>query len=243
MFCPRCGARNDDVNSCVQCGLDLKPAAALGADAVAPSVPAPAPAMPGSNIQTPAPAPAVRVPNRNRPLQGTMMGVAMPPGTPGAPGSPAAPQARQVPKGTMMGVAFPAMGNIVPGAPPPSAPISVPQPVSAPMPPSARTSELPVKSPRQVLVELFAQHGTHLFEDANQTNAHLYNEFSRDVNLLMMALQDHVPQMLMNASGETPVEMLLRGFTRRMVETRGVSEEQARYAIESWALALGLLSR
>ncbi|MFO0661350.1 MAG: hypothetical protein U0165_16180 [Polyangiaceae bacterium] len=108
-------------------------------------------------MQTPIPGPA-RVPSRNRPLQGTMMGVAMPPGTPGAPAIPGAgaPAPRQVPKGTMMGVAFPAMGMLRRAGPPPPGPAPVPQPASAPIPPSARTSELPVKSPRRAFVSCFS---------------------------------------------------------------------------------------
>lgn len=266
MFCSRCGSRNDDgTKACGLCGLELGGGGASTSSAPAP--PAPAVAIPAvaPSVGPASAGPAKPTPNSKRPIMATMMGVAFPPSdTPpasasptsvGAPASAAAPSAHAPASnnaavkpqrmGTMLGVAFPP-GQAPPGVAPPAVPGLYPpgmNPAAVPAQPAKPKahSDLFTRSPRRVLADLFQSQGEALFANPQNTNALLYGDYANHVNLLMMALTDNVPQMLLNASGETPPEMLIRGFTRRMMEARHLSEEQARYAVETWAVAIGML--
>ena len=60
----------------------------------------------------------------------------------------------------------------------------------------------------------------------------------REVNVLINGLRERVPADLLNSSTAVPVELLIGRLTKRLQDNQGLTEEMARWAVESWALAL-----
>lgn len=100
--------------------------------------------------------------------------------------------------------------------------------------------------PRQKLCELIATYGKTICEDAQQCADLLQQTcrpYRRELFLLLLALNEHVPTELLSASQETPPEELLMKLATRLRDRRSVPAEAAQWAVESWALALQVISR
>jgi hypothetical protein len=70
------------------------------------------------------------------------------------------------------------------------------------------------------------------------------DEHRAAINLLVIAAGDHVPRMLHEEEAEkSAVPALVARLTQRLAEQRGIAADKARWAVESWACALGLLDR
>jgi hypothetical protein len=94
---------------------------------------------------------------------------------------------------------------------------------------------------RQRLCEIVAKRGPSICDDARRCEAllrDLCGEHRREINVLVAALKERIPIDLLSASDGIPKELLLSRFTVRLHENQGVTEELARWAVESWALAL-----
>ncbi|OQX06327.1 MAG: hypothetical protein BWK80_50895, partial [Desulfobacteraceae bacterium IS3] len=55
-------------------------------------------------------------------------------------------------------------------------------------------------------------------------------------------MKERVAAELMTASDALPKEFLIERLTKRLYDNRGIAEEFARWAVESWAIALGFVS-
>jgi hypothetical protein len=64
----------------------------------------------------------------------------------------------------------------------------------------------------------------------------------REINILLGALRERVPLDLLAARNSVPVELLLTRLSKRLEDHLALTEEAARWAIDSWALALGIVS-
>ena len=110
------------------------------------------------------------------------------------------------------------------------------------VPPDAtRLHDLVNDLPRQKLAELIARHGTSLAEEPRRVAAFLKDEAGDrklEVSLLVAAAEEGIPEELLRASGGVPSQPLLRRLERRLQQERGLSDETARWAVESWATAL-----
>ena len=98
-------------------------------------------------------------------------------------------------------------------------------------------------APRQTLRELIARHGQSLCSDARRCEGLLRDhcgEHRREVNLLVSALRERVPLDLLAAQGSVPRGLLLTRLARRLEDQMSVTAEAARWAVDSWALALGV---
>jgi hypothetical protein len=99
--------------------------------------------------------------------------------------------------------------------------------------------------PRQKLREIVARHGPSVVRDVRRCEGLLKDysaEYRREVSVLVSALEEHVPQDLSAASAGTPRPVLLARLARRVSDNRALSEPAAAWAVNSWALALGLIS-
>src|SRR3712207_3690877 len=99
--------------------------------------------------------------------------------------------------------------------------------------------------PRQKLRELVARHGRPIVRDARRVEALLKDysgRFRREVSVLVSALEEGVPQDMLDAPTGTPPRVLLARMARRLTDRLALSEEAARWSANSWALALGLVS-
>jgi hypothetical protein len=94
--------------------------------------------------------------------------------------------------------------------------------------------------PRQKLREIIVQHGHALCDDPKRCEAFLRDycgEYGREIFILIIALKKGVVKDILNSS-KIPVELLLGRLTKQMQNDLGLTEEAARYAVESWAMVL-----
>jgi hypothetical protein len=131
-----------------------------------------------------------------------------------------------------MGVAAPSPGSMAP-------PVGTvagqrPQPLAQSLDHFPRTA-------RQLLTEIIRHHGPGVCDESKRCEEMLNQDYRRDVGLLMLALNERIPQQLQASLQAEGVEMRARLLTSQLVRSRGLSEEHARYAVESWAIALRLM--
>ena len=99
--------------------------------------------------------------------------------------------------------------------------------------------------PRTKLREIVARHGQQVVRDGRRVEGLLRDycgEYRREVSVLVMALEEHVPSDLLAAPATTPREVLLARLARRLSDNLALSEAAANWAVNSWALALGQIS-
>src|SRR5215212_1321555 len=101
------------------------------------------------------------------------------------------------------------------------------------------------EQPRQKLREIVARHGESVVHDARRCEG-LLRDYSgqhrREVSVLVSALEEHVPQDLLAAVAGTPRAVLLKRLARQLSDNRAISEPAARWSVNSWAFALGLIT-
>jgi hypothetical protein len=238
VLCPTCTKVNDaSARSCSFCGALFSATYSASQRAekserrrtpgprVSPVAPTPAPghkvapAAPVHKIPTApvAPAPAVgqKVP--------TLKGVNPPALTPRSAGRTR----------TMIGVALPGPGNQGP---------STYGPPAAQETPTARSFDPPVGSPRSVLRELLRRHGEEIMTDPRRCSSLLAADYHRQVSYLIAALEERIPQRLVVESSAAPVEIVVLAMAEEFGKKRELPGLSALYAVESWAIALGLLA-
>lgn len=99
---------------------------------------------------------------------------------------------------------------------------------------------------RQQLCKLIAQYGNALSEDSRRCNALLKDhcgQYKREIFVLVNALENRVGTELINASAGVPISLLLARLVKRLEDELGLSETAAKWAVETWALALGVIDQ
>ncbi len=99
--------------------------------------------------------------------------------------------------------------------------------------------------PRQTLRELIARYGPGLCSDERRCEGllrDLCGAHRREINILMGALRERVPLDLLAARNSVPRDLLLTRLAKRLEEHLALTEEAARWAVDSWALALGIVA-
>lgn len=96
--------------------------------------------------------------------------------------------------------------------------------------------------PREMLARIVAKYGTNVGGDARRCESllnDLCGEYRREINVLVNAVDERIPLDLMTGASSTPLELLLTRLEKRFENQTGLTPEAARWAVESWALALG----
>jgi hypothetical protein len=99
--------------------------------------------------------------------------------------------------------------------------------------------------PRQQLCAFMATYGRTLLDEPGRCEGLLRDvcgAYRREVAVLVSALKEGVAATLLTASEGVPKEVLFARLTQRLEEHLGLKMEVARWAVESWALALGKCS-
>ena len=97
--------------------------------------------------------------------------------------------------------------------------------------------------PRHKLRELIIEYGRSLCDDPRRCEALLKDycgQYRREIFVLVSALKNRVAEDLINASAGVPSALVLGRLIQRLEDELGLAEDAARWAVESWALALGL---
>ncbi len=99
--------------------------------------------------------------------------------------------------------------------------------------------------PRQTLRDLIAKYGRDLCSDAGRCEGllrDLCGAYRREINILTGALEERVPLDLLASHNSMPRELLLARLTKRLEDQLALTEEAAQWAVDSWALALGVVT-
>jgi ATP-dependent DNA helicase RecG len=97
------------------------------------------------------------------------------------------------------------------------------------------------REPRERLREALAKYGASIAGDERRCRSILNDKCGRyvqEVNLLMLALQERIPADLQADATAIP-ELLLARLANRLRNNLAMTEEAARWVVESWAIALG----
>ena len=100
--------------------------------------------------------------------------------------------------------------------------------------------------PREILKYTITQYGNFIYQDQKKFKAILKDlcpEYKREINLLMSAIRERIVADLINSSATQPIEILLVKLKQRLYNNLGVAQEFANWAVDSWALALGVISK
>src|ERR1700730_16751832 len=96
--------------------------------------------------------------------------------------------------------------------------------------------------PRQKLRYLIASEGRSLCDDPRRCEALLRDvcgAHGREVNLLVTALRQGIATDLLGCQSGIPPAVVSARLTNRL-DNLGIAEDAARWAVDSWAYALGL---
>ncbi|MUG96830.1 DUF4101 domain-containing protein [Scytonema sp. UIC 10036] len=99
--------------------------------------------------------------------------------------------------------------------------------------------------PRQILGQIITKHGISVAEDPRYCEGLLRDycgEYQREIAVLVDAVKQRVPADIMSSQNTMPREVLLSRLTRRLQDNLALTEEAAKWAVESWALALGVIT-
>lgn len=95
--------------------------------------------------------------------------------------------------------------------------------------------------PRQTLRQILVKHGKEICSDARRCESllnDLCGSYRREINVLVAAIEERVPLDLLAGNRSMPLELLLTRIEKRLEEQTALTAEAARWAVESWALAL-----
>ena len=98
-------------------------------------------------------------------------------------------------------------------------------------------------TPRQTLRRIIGKYGQEIGGDAKRCQSllnDLCGAYRREINVLVNAVDEQVPLDLLAGAASMPREMLLNRLEKRLEEQTAMTREAARWAVESWALALNL---
>ena len=96
---------------------------------------------------------------------------------------------------------------------------------------------------RQKLYELINDHGVDVSKDIYRCKGLLKDYcagYPKEMNVLISALQLEIPNALTASQNSSPQNNLLTRLTKQLYDNIGVREELAYWAVESWAIALGV---
>lgn len=97
---------------------------------------------------------------------------------------------------------------------------------------------------RQALIDVIGRFGQSVCDDPRRCKALLLDmcpQDGRGIRVLIGALQERIPQSLQGSSaGGVPLAVKIPQLATHLHRELALAEDAARWAVESWALALGL---
>ena len=99
--------------------------------------------------------------------------------------------------------------------------------------------------PRHTLTRLIAKYGRGVCDSPKRVEAllrDLCGSHRREINILIGALEEHVAMDLIRTGKSVPRDVLLAKLANRLQHNRAYTPEAANWAVDGWAVALGILS-
>ncbi|HEX8492206.1 MAG TPA: hypothetical protein VF658_05140 [Pyrinomonadaceae bacterium] len=99
--------------------------------------------------------------------------------------------------------------------------------------------------PRRTLSRIIAEHGREICDAPKRIEAllrDLSGAHRREINIITGALEERVAADLIAAGNSVPREVLLARLAARLRDNLAYTPEAARWGVETWAVALGILS-
>ncbi len=100
--------------------------------------------------------------------------------------------------------------------------------------------------PRHTLTRLIAKYGRGICDSPKRLEAMLRDlcgSHRREINILIGALEEHVATDLIRTGKSVPRDVLLAKLANRLQDNRAYTPEAASWAVDGWAVALGILSQ
>jgi len=100
--------------------------------------------------------------------------------------------------------------------------------------------------PREELARIISTCGREIVSDPRRTEGLLRDTCAscgREVFILASVQKKNIPGELLTLAPSVPREILLRRLAERVVKELGFAPEHALWAVVSWALALGVITR
>jgi hypothetical protein len=97
--------------------------------------------------------------------------------------------------------------------------------------------------PRETLRQILNKYGSEIGGNPKRCESllnDLCGSYRREINVLVNAIEERVPFDLLAGAGSMPLEVLLTRLEKRLEEQTAMTGEGARWAVESWALALNV---
>lgn len=97
--------------------------------------------------------------------------------------------------------------------------------------------------PREKLREIIVTYGRSVCDDPRRCEALLRDycgEYKREINVLIGALKERVAADLMSSASAMPLQVLIAQLVTRLEDELALAEEAAKWAVESWTIALGM---
>ena len=105
---------------------------------------------------------------------------------------------------------------------------------------------MPEQHPRTQLCFIIKQYGQSIIAEPKRCKgllSDLASEHRLEINLLITALEQKVAQELLQPNALIPIDMQLDRLAQGLHDVVGIKEEFAYWAVESWALALGVIQQ
>lgn len=99
--------------------------------------------------------------------------------------------------------------------------------------------------PRKKLCYLVTRYGRSVCDDSLSCEGLLRDvcgEYHREVFVLVCALKEQIPSELLRSHDNIPHSMLMMKLTKRLSNNLALTKNAAKWAVESWALALGIIT-
>ncbi|NJN68169.1 MAG: formylglycine-generating enzyme family protein [Chloroflexaceae bacterium] len=100
------------------------------------------------------------------------------------------------------------------------------------------------EKPRQTLCTIIRDYGRTVAQDPKRCKALLLDlcgEHRREINVLVSAMDERIASDLLNLPPNIPPQMRMPQLVKRLHDHTAIAEPAARWAVESWALALGVI--
>lgn len=99
--------------------------------------------------------------------------------------------------------------------------------------------------PRQCLIKIVSQYGPSVSGNARQCRALLLDlcgEHRREIHVLISVIEENIADELTRTDQTMPPAVLIARLAKKLHDNLGTAEILAQWAVESWALALGIIS-